>query len=121
MIRSVIGIFIVAAALFDPQRTCSHAATPVRIGVPSPSVSYFPIIVAWKKGFFTQEGVQVEFVVMKPSIIPAAMVNGEIQFSGCSSCANSQSIINSLARCRAHCFTSFAAVLGNSPSITSPD
>lgn len=81
MIRRVIGMFIVAAALFDSQRSYLHAATPVRIGVPSPSVSYFPIIVAWKKGFFAQEGVQVEFVVMKPSIIPAAMVNGEIHFS----------------------------------------
>jgi NitT/TauT family transport system substrate-binding protein len=81
MIKSVIGILIVAATLFDSQCPSLHAATPVRIGVPSPSVSYFPIIAAWKKGFFTQEGIQVEFVVMKPSIIPAAMVNGEIQFS----------------------------------------
>jgi ABC-type nitrate/sulfonate/bicarbonate transport system substrate-binding protein len=29
-------------------------------------------------GFFAQEGVQAEFIVMKPSIIPPAMVNGEI-------------------------------------------
>lgn len=57
------------------------AAGPVRIAVPSPSVSYFPAVVAWKKGFFAQEGVQAEFIVMKPSIIPAAMTNGDIQFS----------------------------------------
>ncbi len=56
-------------------------AAPFRIGVPSPSVSYLPLIVAWKMGFFAQEGIQPEFIVMKPSIIPAAMVNGEIQFT----------------------------------------
>jgi ABC-type nitrate/sulfonate/bicarbonate transport system substrate-binding protein len=49
--------------------------------VPSPSVSYLPLIVAWKMGFLAQEGVQAEFIVMKPSIIPPAMVNGEIQFT----------------------------------------
>src|SRR5262245_32304238 len=56
-------------------------AGPMRIGVPSPSVSYFPIIVAWKKGFFTQEGIQTEFIMMRPSIVPAALSNGEIQFT----------------------------------------
>src|SRR5258708_5585111 len=56
-------------------------AAPLRIGVPSPSVSYLPLIVAWKMGFLAQEGVQAEFIVMKPSIIPPAMVNGEIQFT----------------------------------------
>jgi ABC-type nitrate/sulfonate/bicarbonate transport system substrate-binding protein len=53
----------------------------MRIGVPSPSVSYFPAVVAWKKCFFSQEGIQAEFIVMKPSIIPAALTNGEIHFS----------------------------------------
>jgi NitT/TauT family transport system substrate-binding protein len=56
-------------------------AAPFRVGVPSPSVSYLPLIIAWKMGFFTQEGVQPEFIVMKPSILPAAMVNGEIQLT----------------------------------------
>jgi NitT/TauT family transport system substrate-binding protein len=56
-------------------------AAPLRVGVPSPSVSYLPLIVAWKMGFFAQEGVQAEFIVMKPSIIPPAMVNGEIHLT----------------------------------------
>ena len=66
------------AALLSPAL---GVAAPYRIGVPSPSVSYLPLIVAWKMGFFAQEGVQPEFIVMKPSIIPAAMVNGEIQLT----------------------------------------
>src|SRR6185369_16977675 len=57
------------------------AAGPMRIGVPSPSVSYFPIIVAWKKGFFAQEGIQTEFIMMRPSIVPAALSNSEIQYT----------------------------------------
>jgi NitT/TauT family transport system substrate-binding protein len=56
-------------------------SAPIHVGVPSPSVSYFPAIVAAKLGYFTQEGLPVDFVTMKPSIIPAALLNGEIQFT----------------------------------------
>lgn len=57
------------------------SAATARIGVPSPSVSYFPLIVAAKKGFFTQEGIQTEIIMMRPSIVPAALSNSEIQFT----------------------------------------
>ena len=63
------------------QSIVRNGGWPHAIGIPSPSVSYFPAVVAWKKGFFAQEGIQTEFIVMKPSIIPAALTNGEIQFS----------------------------------------
>jgi NitT/TauT family transport system substrate-binding protein len=59
----------------------AHGAGSVRVGVPSPSASYFPLIVAWKKGLFAQEGIQAEIITMKPSIVPAALANGEIQFT----------------------------------------
>ncbi len=54
---------------------------PARVGVPSPSASYFPLIVAAKKGFYTQDSLQPEFIMMRPSIIPAALTNGEIQYT----------------------------------------
>src|ERR1043166_10192201 len=57
------------------------SAAGFRVGVPSPSVSYLPLIVASRMGFIAQEGIQAEFIVMKPSIIPAALVNGGIQFT----------------------------------------
>jgi NitT/TauT family transport system substrate-binding protein len=53
----------------------------VRVGVPSPSASYFPLIVASRKGFFIQEGIQTEFIMMRPSIVAAALSNGEIQYT----------------------------------------
>jgi NitT/TauT family transport system substrate-binding protein len=81
MSRCIIAGVIVATTLLIMNSFLAHAAGPTRIGVPSPSVSYFPAIVAWKKGFFAQEGIQAEFIVMKPSIIPAALTNGEIHFS----------------------------------------
>jgi NitT/TauT family transport system substrate-binding protein len=79
MMRSIMIASI--AVLLLCSGTVASAASAARVGVPSPSVSYFPLIVAWKKGFFTQEGVTVEFITMRPSIIAAALSNGEIQFT----------------------------------------
>ena len=79
MLRGAIVTWV-AALLFCGSGVAS-AATLTRVGVPSPSVSYFPLVVAWKKGFFAQEGITVEFITMRPSIIPAALSNGEIQFT----------------------------------------
>jgi NitT/TauT family transport system substrate-binding protein len=80
MIKIVVVACILAAGLFGrPPLTLS--AISARIGVPSPSVSYFPLIVASKKGFFTEEGIQAELITMRPSIIAAALSNGEIQFT----------------------------------------
>ena len=81
MIRCVVAILAVIMTAFAIGPMSAIGASPMRVGVPSPSVSYFPAIVSWKKGFFAQEGIQVEFVVMRPSIIAAALTNGEIHFS----------------------------------------
>jgi ABC-type nitrate/sulfonate/bicarbonate transport system substrate-binding protein len=81
MIKCIIAILVVATTLFAINPSLVMGAGLMRIGVPSPSVSYFPAIVAWKKGFFAQEAIQVEFIVMRPSIIPAALTNGEVHFT----------------------------------------
>lgn len=73
-------VCVVLLVIFAGWPSVGRSA-PIRVGVPSPSVSYFPAVVAWKMGYFAQEGLQVEFVIMKPSIIPAALLNGEIQFT----------------------------------------
>jgi ABC-type nitrate/sulfonate/bicarbonate transport system substrate-binding protein len=80
-VRFVFNILILVVTMIAVYPWAVSGAGPMRIGVPSPSVSYFPAIVAWKKGFFAQEGIQAEFIVMRPSIIPAALTNGEIHFS----------------------------------------
>jgi ABC-type nitrate/sulfonate/bicarbonate transport system substrate-binding protein len=78
--RGAIKIITIVAILVSRPFTASGAG-PVRVGVPSPSASYFPLIVASKKGFYTQDALQPEFIMMRPSIIPAALTNGEIQYT----------------------------------------
>ena len=45
---AALGLLAVAFSLFG---IATAAAATLRIGVPSPSVSYLPLIVAWKMGF----------------------------------------------------------------------
>jgi ABC-type nitrate/sulfonate/bicarbonate transport system substrate-binding protein len=79
--RKVVMMLWLASVLWLSPWALVSAAEPVRVGVPSPSVSYFPLIVASKKGFFAQQGIPVEFITMRPSIIAAALSSGEIQFT----------------------------------------
>jgi len=79
MIKGATTIIIMAILLSGP--IAESSAAPARVGVPSPSASYFPLIVASRKGFFIQEGIQTEFIMMRPSIVPAALSNGEIQYT----------------------------------------
>ena len=78
--KDAVRIIAIVAILVTGPFTASGAG-PVRVGVPSPSASYFPLIVAWKKGFYTQDAIQPEFIMMRPSIISAALTNGEIQYT----------------------------------------
>ena len=78
--RGAVKIITIVAILMSRPFT-AYGAGPVRVGVPSPSASYFPLIVASKKGFYTQDALQPEFIMMRPSIIPAALTNGEIQYT----------------------------------------
>lgn len=80
MRRVISGIIAAVTTLLSVGTGTSNGA-PVRVGVPSPSASYFPLIVASKKGFYTQDSLQPEFIMMRPSIIPAALTNGEIQYT----------------------------------------
>jgi NitT/TauT family transport system substrate-binding protein len=80
MLKGAVILVLLVMSFAGGAMSIGHAA-PARIGVPSPSASYFPLVVAARKGFFTQEGIQPEFIMMRPSIIPAALSNGEIQFT----------------------------------------
>ena len=55
-------ITIVAILMSRPFTACG--AGPVRVGVPSPSASYFPLIVAAKKSFYAQDALQPELIMI---------------------------------------------------------
>jgi NitT/TauT family transport system substrate-binding protein len=61
----------------------AHGAEPpqkVRIGYPSSAVSTLPFDIAKEKGFYVKTGLDVEYIQMRTSIAPQAVLNGNINF-----------------------------------------
>jgi NitT/TauT family transport system substrate-binding protein len=54
----------------------------VKLGIPVFGVNYMPFVVAKEKGFYRQEGLDVDFIIMSASAAMAATVSGAIEFNG---------------------------------------
>ncbi len=50
------------------------------IGTPSHGLFEFPVVVALKKGFFRDEGLNADKVQMQPAIGVKALVSGDIDY-----------------------------------------
>src|SRR3990172_3081614 len=57
-----------------------QAADKIRIAVPDPTAQFITFPLAQKKGFFKEEGLDVEVIQIVGSSAPAALVNGEIDY-----------------------------------------
>jgi ABC-type nitrate/sulfonate/bicarbonate transport system substrate-binding protein len=51
------------------------------IGVPDPSLAYLPAHVAWKLGYFEEEGLTVEFPQVTGNAIIPSLLSGELDFT----------------------------------------
>ncbi len=58
----------------------SHAADKLRFGFPDLAAQFIPLPLAEQRGFFKEEGLQGEFIRIRPAVSPAAMVSGEIDY-----------------------------------------
>jgi ABC-type nitrate/sulfonate/bicarbonate transport system substrate-binding protein len=73
---------IVLVSWFLPG-DCSIAAQPnkVRISYSSRSNSNTPFIIALNKGFFVEEGIDVELIQVNPRLGATAVLNGDLDFT----------------------------------------
>jgi len=59
---------------------CAHAEN-VKIGIPSLTVTMLPLPVAKDRGFFQQEGLNVDFVLMPAALNIKVLLSGDIQYA----------------------------------------
>jgi hypothetical protein len=87
--RIKILLLIVCAAAGNPARALAAefqgriagAATKIRLGTPVASLSYLPIHVALKKGFFAKRGFDVEVMQMAAGLVTPALLNRAIDYT----------------------------------------
>jgi NitT/TauT family transport system substrate-binding protein len=56
------------------------AADKIRIGFPDLAAQFLPLPLGQERGFFQEEGLQAEFIRIRPAVAPAALVSGEIDY-----------------------------------------
>lgn len=79
-----LGLAALAAVLFaSPAFALDH----VKISYVVPTVNYGALFVAADKGYFAQEGIEVEIIQAGGGVATPALISGDLQFSGSPSVA----------------------------------
>ncbi len=58
----------------------ANAADKIRLGFPDLAAQFIPLPMAEKRDFFKEQGLQGEFIRIRPAISSAALVSGEIDY-----------------------------------------
>jgi NitT/TauT family transport system substrate-binding protein len=71
-----LGLLISAGA------STPSAAEPVRFALPAKSMGYLPLFAAIHRGFFKDEGIDVEITMMLPQLAHNALLSGDVDYHG---------------------------------------
>jgi NitT/TauT family transport system substrate-binding protein len=75
--------FFLASALFNPSAVQAQSGLKkVRMGSSSTNVSFLAIYTALHRGFFKDEGIDLEIVFMPANLASAAVLNGDLDYNG---------------------------------------
>lgn len=79
--RTLISLFLCGAlALFYPAQAVAQKLTQVHIGVPTNTVTWFPLYVAWKKRIFQEQGIDMLPVTMSVRASLGALASRHISY-----------------------------------------
>ncbi|MGE5306390.1 MAG: ABC transporter substrate-binding protein [Alphaproteobacteria bacterium] len=73
-------VSIVFACLQAGNLWGAEALQKIRVGFPSLAFSYLPYYVAQEKGFLKKNNLEAEYIQMRTTIQPSAVINGNINF-----------------------------------------
>lgn len=72
--------FVVWLSIFLLYGSVQAADKIIRIGFPDLAAQFVPLPLGEKRGFFKEEGVQGEFIRIRPAISSAALISGELDY-----------------------------------------
>jgi NitT/TauT family transport system substrate-binding protein len=80
--RILLFLGFVAWGFIAPGAYAQPSAKKIRIGVSETHVGYLPLQVAYHKGFYKDEGIELEIVLMPTNVINTATLTGQIDING---------------------------------------
>ncbi|HJX11827.1 MAG TPA: ABC transporter substrate-binding protein [Candidatus Binatia bacterium] len=74
------AILVTASLQASTFAWCAESLQKIRVGFPSLAFSYLPYYVAREKGFLKKHNLEAEYIQMRTTIQPSAVINGNINF-----------------------------------------
>jgi ABC-type nitrate/sulfonate/bicarbonate transport system substrate-binding protein len=75
------AIWILAVQLLPYRASVLGQSTKILVSAPSKSLTWFPAHLTREKGFYSAEGLDVDFVIMKPQVALQALVAGDVGYT----------------------------------------
>jgi ABC-type nitrate/sulfonate/bicarbonate transport system substrate-binding protein len=76
----LVRVLIVLTCLQAGNLWAAEGLQKIRVGFPSLAFSYMPYYVAQEKGILKKYGLEAEYILMRTTIQPQAVINGNINF-----------------------------------------
>src|SRR6188474_2035240 len=82
--RSVVAIALLAAAVLvcASHLQAQPGLRKVRVSIPAANVTYLPFYAAKDRGYYKDEGIDVEFILMPAALASTAALTGDIDYNG---------------------------------------
>jgi ABC-type nitrate/sulfonate/bicarbonate transport system substrate-binding protein len=74
-------LFVVAILVSVSVPFAAAQSTKIHISAPSKSLSWFPVHLTREKGFYRAEGLDVDYVIMRPQIAMQALIAGDVGYT----------------------------------------
>ena len=79
--KPILSVIVAALVLHVCVATLAAQSTKIYISAPSKSLSWFPIHLTREKGFYRVEGLDVDYVIMKPQVAMQALLAGDVGYT----------------------------------------
>jgi NitT/TauT family transport system substrate-binding protein len=80
-IRILFGLLFVVFVL-PASGQAQSSLKKVRLALPTKSVSFLAFYVAYHKGFYKDEGIDLEPIIMQPALASTAVLTGDVDYNG---------------------------------------
>ena len=75
--------FLSTLLLVSPTSLTAQASLKkVRLSIPAPNVTYLPFYAAKEHGYYKDEGLDVEFILMSANLASTAVLTGDLDYNG---------------------------------------
>lgn len=75
------GAFVVSFLVFCSGSSARAQVKKIRMGIPSTNISFLPMFAAYHKGFYTEEGIDLELILMAANLASTAVLTGDIDYN----------------------------------------